>query len=445
MALAGATITRRRGDDVSVNSITKTHLRNGLTVILKEVHTAPVATFWVWYRVGSRNERTGRTGASHWVEHMQFKGTDKFPADTLERAVARVGGVWNAMTWVDWTTYFQTMPAHQIDLALQLEADRMANARFDKKDVEAERTVIISERQGYENQPTFLLSEEVQAAAFRVHPYHHEVLGDQVDIESMTRDALYEHYRTFYAPNNASVVAVGDFKTRPLLQRIRELFGPVPRGGAPPAFVRAEPPQTGERRAHLEGEGQTAYLQVAYHAPAASDPDFYPLVVLDSVLAGASSFNLFGGGSSNKTSRLYRALVLRELAASVGGSLAATVDPYLYAITCAVRDGHTPAQVEAALDAEIQRAMEEPLTDDELTKAIKQAKAMFAYSAESVSNLGFWYGFAEILADYTWFTEYIERLSAVTIQDVQRVARKYLAKSNRTVGHYVPKGERVNG
>lgn len=424
---------------METNSITRTRLRNGLTIILKEVHTAPVATFWVWYRVGSRNERTGRTGASHWVEHMQFKGTEKFPADALERAVARAGGVWNAMTWVDWTTYFETLPAGEIDLALQLEADRMAASRFAPKDVEAERTVIISERQGYENQPTFLLSEEVHAAAFRVHPYHHEVLGDQVDIETMTRDDLHEHYRSFYAPNNAIAVLVGDFKTRSMLARLRELFGPVKRSSAPPKFVRPEPQQQGERRVYVEGDGQTAYLQLAYHAPAASDPDFYPLVVLDSVLTGASSFNLFGGGTSNKTSRLYRALVLTELAASASGDLSATVDPYLYTIMCAVREGRTPAEVEGALNTEIDRIVAEPLTDVELTRAIKQAKAMFAYSAESVSNLGFWFGFAEILDDYTWFTEYVDRLTGVTVEDVQRVAGRYLVQTNRTVGHYVPK------
>jgi len=423
---------------MSQNSVTKTRLRNGLTVVLKAVHTAPITSFWVWYRVGSRHERTGRTGSSHWVEHMQFKGTDAFPADSVERAVSRVGGVWNAMTWIDWTAYFETMPADQIELALQLEADRMINSRFTEQDVQSERTVIISERHGSENQPIFLLSEEVQAAAFRVHPYHHEVLGDQVDIETMTRGDLYAHYRAHYAPNNAIVVAVGDFKATQMLKRIRALFGAIPKRDEPRLFLRPEPTQRGERRVQLEGEGQTAYLQVAYVAPAATDPDFFPMIVLDSILAGASSFNLFGGGISNKTCRLYRALVLTELAAGFSGNLAATVDPYLYSITCAVRSDSTLEQVEAALDEEMDRAMATPPTEEELGKAKKQARAMFAYSAESVSNLGFWYGFAEILDEYKWFTNYLDRLDAVTASDVQRVAQDVLAKSNRTVGHYIP-------
>jgi zinc protease len=342
------------------------------------------------------------------------------------------------MTWLDWTAYFETMPADQIDLALQLEADRMINSRFTKRDVESERTVIISERQGSENHPTFLLSEEVQASAFRVHPYHHEVLGDQIDIETMTRNDLYTHYRSHYTPNNAIVVAVGDFNTTPMLKRIRSLFGAIEKRDNPTAFRRSEPAQRGERRVYLEGEGQTAYLQAAYLAPEATSPDFFPMIVLDSILAGASSFNLFGGGISNKTSRLYRALVLTELAAGFSGSLAATVDPYLYSITCAVRSDSTLAKVEAALDKEIDRAMDEPPTEEELAKAKKHARAMFAYSAESVSNLGFWYGFAEILDEYTWFTDYLEHLEAVTTEDVQRVARNFLVKSNRTVGHYIP-------
>ncbi len=421
------------------NGVFKTRLKNGMTVILKEAHVAPVTTWWVWYRVGSRNERTGLTGASHWVEHMMFKGTKKFPAGLLDKAVSRDGGVWNAMTWIDWTAYFETMPADKIDLALRLEADRMAHSLFQPKEVGSERTVIISERQGHENDPTFLLSEQLQAAAFTVHGYHHETLGDLADLQRMTRDDLHTHYRTYYAPNNAIAVAVGDFDSKHMLKRIKELYGGIPRGLPITPFARPEPPQKGERRVTVEGDEDTAYLEVGYHAPAATDPDFYPMVVLDSILAGASSFNLFGGGTSNKSSRLYKALVETELAVGVGGGLSATVDPYLYSIVATVRQGRTLAEVERALDAELDRAASEPVSEAELSKAIKQAKAMFAFSAESVSNLGFWYGFAEILDTYEWFENYIDRLSAVTVADVQRVAQKALAHSNRTAGWYQPK------
>ena len=425
-------------------SASKFRLDNGLTLILHEVHTAPVATFWVWYRVGSRHEHTGITGSSHWVEHMQFKGTKQYPADSADSEISRTGGVWNAMTWIDWTAYYETMPANKIDLAINLEADRMANSLYEKEDVESERTVIISERQGSENQPIFLLSEETQAAAFRVHPYHHEVIGDKIDIESMNRSDLYKHYRTFYTPGNAIVVAVGDFEASQMRSKIETHFGKIPKGDKPRVFIRDEPQQRGEKRVFVEGEGETAYLQCVYHAPAATDPDFFPMIVLDSILSGASSFNMFGSGISNKTSRLYRALILKGLAAGFSGSLSATVDPFLYSITCAVRTDRSIEQVETALNKEIEHAISHAPTEEELSKAKKQARAMFAYSSESVTNLGFWYGFAEILDDYTWFTKYIDKLEAVTSSDVHRVAQKILIPSNRTTGHYIPNDSKIN-
>jgi zinc protease len=425
---------------MSAGRVQRARLRNGLQVMLKEIHAAPLISLWVWYRVGSRNERAGQTGISHWVEHMQFKGTPFFPAGSLDRAVSREGGVWNAMTWLDWTAYFETLPADRIDLGLRLEADRMVNSFFAPKEVTSERTVIISERQGNENEPTFRLSEEVQAAAFRVHSYHHEVIGDAADLSTMMRDDLYNHYRAYYVPNNALLSVAGDFQARSMLDRIRQLFGGIPPGPPPPQGARAEPPQRGERRVTVEGPGETAYVEAAYHAPAAVDPDFFPLVVLDSVLAGPSNFNMFSGGISNKTSRLYRALVESELAAGVSGGLAATMDPYLYSITATVRNGKTPEQVLAALDAELRRVADESIRREEMDRAVKQARAIFAYGSETVTNQAFWMGYAEMFATIDWFDNYLASLAAVTTDDVQRVARKVLAKRNRTVGFYQPTG-----
>ena len=176
-------------------TITQTTLSNGMQVLLKEIHTAPLVSSWVWYRVGSRDEVNGRTGISHWVEHMQFKGTPQFPANVLDKAISREGGLWNAFTYLDWTTYFETMPADKIELGLRLEADRMVNSLFDEDEVASERTVVISEREGNENEPRFQLGEAVQGAAFRVHAYHHEVIGDLADLHSMTRDDLHTHYK----------------------------------------------------------------------------------------------------------------------------------------------------------------------------------------------------------------------------------------------------------
>ncbi len=424
------------------DGVVRARLRNGLQILLKPMHTAPLISSWVWYRVGSRNEVPGITGISHWVEHMQFKGTPTFPGSMLDRAISRDGGYWNALTWIDWTAYFETMPADRIDLALRLEADRMVNSTFAPKEVESERTVIISERQGHENDPTFRLAEEVQAAAFRVHSYGHEVIGDMVDLQRMTREELYAHYRRYYVPANAVLALAGDFRPTPMLRRIRQLFGGIPRAPRPQFAPRPEPPQRGERRVTVEGPDDTPFLQVAYHAPAGGHPDFIPLSVLDSVLAGASSLNLFGSGISNKTSRLYRALVQGGLCASVSGSLSATIDPFLYMIRATVRPDKDPERALQVLDQEIERVLNEPLKAQELEKAKKQARALFAYGSESITNQGFWLGYAEMFADYQWFTSYLDRIAAVTADQVLEVARRYLVRRNRVVGMYRPaKGE----
>jgi zinc protease len=425
--------------------ITRHRLRNGLEIRLKPIHTAPLVTSWMWYRVGSRNEQTGQTGVSHWVEHMQFKGTPDFPGGKLDKAISRDGGAWNAFTTIDWTTYFEVMPADRIDLALRLEADRMVNSNFDPAEVESERTVIISERQSGENDPAYRLSEEVQAAAFRVHAYHHEVIGDMTDLETMTRDDLYGHYRAYYAPSNAVLALAGDFHPTPMLKRIRELFGGLPKVPQPVPRIRKEPPQEGERRVVVEGPDPTPIVEVAYKAPAASDPDFVPLAVLDSVLVGASGLSPFGGGLPNKTSRLYRALVQGGLAAAVSGGLAATIDPYLYSIRITVRPDRSPDAALERLDEEVDRLLQSAVTKEEVLKAIKQAKAIFAYDSESITRQGMWLGYSEMFADYSWFETFLGRIGRVTPEEVLRVAHKYLRPSTRVVGIFRPVKEVPRG
>lgn len=419
--------------------VTRYVLDNGLTILLKEVHTAPVASWWVLYRVGSRNERTGQTGISHWVEHMLFKGTPRFPAGTLDEAIERVGGVWNAQTSFDYTAYFETLPAQHIGLALEIEADRMQNALFDPAEVEAERTVIISERQGSENSPTFWLHEETRAAAFRVHPYHHPIIGDMADLRTITRDELYAHYQTYYAPNNAVAVAVGAFDSAELLRQIETLYSAIPRRPDPPPVTRTEPPQQGERTVRVERPGNASYIYLAYRAPEAAHPDWIRLAVVDSILAGASA----PGGDSigNRTSRLYRALVETELAAGVGGGLYPSVDPYLFSIMVTVRDGRTPEEVQDALDREIARVSAGEVSQAELDKAKKQARALFAYGTESVTGQAFWLAFAENFAGYSWYEDYLSRLDAVTLDEVQDAAARYLRRSQRTVGWFIPVDE----
>ena len=420
------------------DSITQTILSNGLKVLLKEIHTAPLISSWMWYRVGSRDEINGRTGISHWVEHMQFKGTPQFPANVLDRAISREGGMWNAFTYFDWTTYFETMPADKIDLALQLEADRMVNSNFDPEEVASERTVIISEREGNENEPHFQLGEAVQGAAFRVHSYHHEVIGDMADLHSITRDDLYHHYKTYYAPNNAVMAVAGDFDTDQMLARIKELYESIPAGQDPARLARPEPEQKGEVRLSVEGPGETTYVQACYRFPNASHPDFFPLAVLDSLLAGPSNLNFFGGGISNKTSRLYRALVDKELAVGMSGGAQATIDPFLYTISMTIHPQRKPEEALSALDDEIKRIQNEIVSAEEVARAIKQTRAIFAYGSENITNQGFWMGYAEMFADYNWFLSYLDNLAAVTPAEVQCVAQQYLQPRSRVVGTYIP-------
>lgn len=418
----------------------RTTLSNGLQVLLKEIHTAPIISHWLWLRVGSRDETPGITGISHWVEHMQFKGTPTFPAGQLDKDISRDGGFWNAMTYIDWTTYFETVPADKIDLALRLEADRLNNSVFEPEEVASERTVIISERQGNENHPLFLLDENVQAAAFDAHPYRHEVIGEMADLESMTRDDLYKHYRSFYLPNNAVLALAGDFDSEKMLARIRALFEPIPAGEVPRRVAQEEAPLSEERQVLTKGPGETVFVKVTYRAPRAAEADFFALSVVDSLLAGPSNLNLFGGGISNKTSRLYRRLVEKELAVGVSGGLQATIDPFLYAITITVHPERKAEDVVGPLDEEIARIQNSPPKPEELARAVKQAEALFAYGSESITNQAFWLGFAEMFDNYDWFLNYLDRLRAVAPEDVQSAAQRYLQPEQRVLGVYQPEG-----
>ena len=423
---------------------TKVTLPNGMLVLLKEIHTTPLISLWLWYRVGSRDEAPPRTGISHLVEHMQFKGTPRFPAEVMDKAVAREGGTRNAFTFLDWTTYFETMPADKIDLALRLEADRMAHSVFDANEFSSERTVVISEREGNENEPLFQLGEAVQQAAFRVHPYHHEIIGDMADLRTMTRDDLYRHYRSFYVPNNAVLSVAGDFKTSEMLKRIRQLFTRVPSGRLPPRSSRPEPVQMGETRVTVEGPGETAYVQVAYRFPPAAHKDFFALSVLDSLLAGPGNLNMFGGGGiSNKTSRLYRALVDKEFVVGFSGGSSPTVDPFLYSFSLTVHPKRESAEALSALDGEIAKVQEKLVAPAEIGRAIKQARANFVYGSENITNQAFWLGYAEMFATYGWFESYLANMARITAAEVRRVAREYLRPQSRVVGTYVPLGRRA--
>ena len=412
-------------------------LDNGLTALIKETHTAPVASFWLWYRVGSRNERPGLTGLSHWVEHMLFKGTTTRPEGEVDRLFQREGGHFNGMTWIDWTTFYATLPAQRIGLSLTIEADRLQHALFDPEAVAKERTVIISERAGNENRPGYLLREQVQAASFLAHPYQHMVIGWKEDLHHITREDLYAHYRTYYTPNNAVAVVVGAFRGEEMLERIEAAFGAIPGGVDPPKVMVTEPQPRALRRIRIDGPGGAHYLLISHRLPEARHPDFFPAVVLNAVLDGARGLPPFGGAGLGRSARLYRALVNTGLAISVSATYGATIDPYLFVISATVKKEGDREQAERVILEEMERLKNEPVSQEELDRAIKGTRAMFAYGSESVSNQAMWLGLASIVTDMDWLSGYLESIARVTPDDIQRVAQTYFVPANRVIGWYV--------
>ncbi len=413
-------------------------LRNGMLVLLREAHSAPLATNWIWYRVGARNESPGMTGASHWVEHMLFKGTPRIPGRDLDRLIARNGGTFNGFTAHDFTAYFETLPADRIDLALQIESDRMINALFDEQDVEHERTVILAEREGHENDPEWWLNEAVMTAAFQVHPYRNEVIGSRDDLLALTRDRLLAHYQTFYRPNNAVLVVVGDVDAPALMTRIERYFGDLPAGPPPPPVSWREPEQQEERRVVVRRPGPAQYVQIAYHAVDCRSPDFAPLLVLDAVFSGARSPAFSGGAQTNRSARLYRALVETRLAAYASSSFRPARDPCLFEFHAMVQEGRSAEEIERALLAEVAAIQDHGPRPDEMTKVIKQMRAQIAYARESVTNQALMLGMWEMLDRYTRADTLLDEIAAVQAEDVRRVAQTYLTERRRTVGHFIP-------
>lgn len=404
-------------------------LSNGLSILTREVRISPIVSFWVWYRVGGRHEVPGTTGASHWVEHMVFKGTDRFPKGVADKTIAGCGGVRNGMTWVDYTAYYETMPSRHIDIAIAIEADRMTNARFLPDEVASERGVVISEREGSENQPGYALFEETSAAAYKLHAYGQPVVGYKHDLRTMTRDTLFNHYRKFYVPNNAIVVAVGDFDTDEMVSAIDKEFGPISRGADPSIVAAVEPVQEGERRVTVRRPGPVPILSQAYHVPANTHPDTPALWLLGAVL------------SAGRSSRLYTALVTTGLAQSAGAGSSDTRDPYLFRVSVTSRSETDPPRLEAATIAVLEQLAQDGVTDSELTKVRRQFRAGYVFGSEGVTNQARSLGQHEISDTWRRADTYLAELDQVTAKDVQRVCATYLVERNRTTGWFLPEGD----
>ena len=410
-------------------------LDNGLVIHALEARHAPVVSVWVWYHVGGRNEVPGTTGMSHFLEHMLFKGTPAHPKGDLDRLLARYGAQWNAFTSEDVTCYFETVPRDRYAIALELEADRMRNALIDPEEVEAERTVIVSEREGLENDPSFLLGESLQAVAFDRHPYGQGVIGSKSDIRLMTREGLHAHYRTHYAPNNAYVVVVGDDRADTLLDQAAAAFAVVGREPMVARPLSPEPPQMGEKRlvVHRAG-GALPIVQLGFHTVAASDGRAAALSALAIALAGGGG----GESASGRSSRLYRALIEKELATDVDASFGLTKDPYLFTLEATMRPGVAHRAVEEALLHELARLADAPIDDTEFARVRRGLLASVAFPSDTITWRAYRLGSLLSSGAAPSIGAWYDALAAVTPADVRQAARDTFVERSRTVGHFIP-------
>ena len=421
--------------------VREARLDNGLKIIVQEVHTAPLVSVWCWYGVGSGDEVPGQTGISHWVEHMNFKGTTQISREQMKGLVERSGGMWNGYTWIDQTTYLETAVRDALDQMLFLEAERMTNGLYEPEECESERTVIISELQGGENDPEQLLDTEVTATAFRAHTYRHPTIGWLEDLRAITRDELYAHYRQYYVPNNARLVVVGDVEAEAVLRAADRYFGAIPPGADVRRLRVTEPAQLGERRVLLEREGTIAYLKFAYHAPSATEPDFFPMLVLDAILTGAKGVNLwssFRGVPPQRKARLYTALVERGLASAVGGAILPTAEPFLYTISFTGMKGVHLAELEGAAAEVIELVRTRGVDRSEVARAQRQLRARLVFGNDSVTNIAHQHGYFDTIVGPGYLQSLQRCIDAVTPEQVSDVARRRLGQSARTTGWFVP-------
>jgi len=404
-------------------------LKNGMKILMLEDHSIPNVALYFFHMVGSRNERPGITGLSHFFEHMMFNGARKYGPGMFDRVMEDNGGSNNAYTSEDLTVYQDWFPTPALPLILDLEADRTSSLAFDPKMIESERGVVANERRlSVENDNESLLHEQLMAAAFTAHPYHWPVLGWMVDIRNWKREDLIDYFKTYYAPNNCEMVIVGDIRPDQVIQLAQKYLEPIPAQEPPRPVTTREPDQPGERRVFINKFAQLPLLQVAYHSPAAQDPDFIPLTVLDYILLRGQS------------SRLYRRLVDKEqVAISVEGGQSEHIDPFVFEVDVQPRSGIEVDRVEKVLYDELGKVQSSLVDEHELQKAKNTAVADFYRSMKTINGKANVLGVYDVVfGDYHKLFRAVELINQVTREDVQRVARQYLIGRNRTVAILVP-------
>jgi zinc protease len=413
-------------EDVKVHK-----LDNGLKVLLVEDHNIPNVALYTFFRVGSRNERPGLTGVSHFIEHMMFNGTPKVGPGEFDRRMEFRGGSNNAYTADDMTAYTDWFPAAALEAMIEMEADRIQGLAFVPDVLESERGVVASERRmGVENNNDAILNENVRATSIMAHSYHWDVIGWMSDILSWRRDEIMTYYRTYYAPNNAILVVVGDFEPAKTLDLIKKYYGPVKASTPPPAVTTTEPPQMGPKTVLIRKEAQAPSFMVVWHAPNAKDPDYLPLAILARPLLEGES------------SRLYRRLVREEqLAIRVGGGPQETIDPFLFTIDVKPRPGADLDRIDKVIEEELTKIKNEGITPKEFEKAMNIVRNDFYMGLQTISGKANQLGACELLyGDFGKLFTIMDDYAAVKIERVKEVAKKYFNENNKTTGKLVPEG-----
>ncbi|MCC6555138.1 MAG: insulinase family protein [Polyangiaceae bacterium] len=411
-------------------------LGNGLRVLLLSDHTAPVACVQTWIGVGSRHERAGKTGLAHLFEHLMFGETEKVPHGAFDRMLEEAGAETNAATFLDWTYYHANLPREALELTIRLEAERMARLVLRDPQVSSEKEVVANERrQRVDDDVDGSVNELLYREAFREHAYGHPTIGWMEDIRGFTTDDCVEFYRTYYAPNNAAIVIVGDVSAGEALRAVQDHHGAQEPSQIPVEDVRPEPPQVEQRRVRVEKPTSTHKVAIGYHSPALGDFDHAPLVLLNEIL--------FGGRSS----RVHRALVQeQEIATEVRGWVGAFRDPALYDIYLVARGAHTGDELLAALEPLLEGVRRAPVSEAELEKAKARVELSMLQGLETVAGKAEQIGFYEtVLGDPAALFEKLAAYRRATVGDLLRVARRYLVSSSRTVVHVIPDGSAGEG
>lgn len=409
---------------------------------------SPVVSVWAWYRVGSKNELPGTTGSAHWLEHMLFKGSAKYPVGAIDQAIISVGGVLNAFTDVDFTAYFATVPREHLSVPLDIESDRMTGATIPSPEIDRERSVVLSEREGNENHPGFRVEEELFHLAFREHPYQWDALGSVQDIKGMGRDPLYSFYRRFYGPRNSTLVVVGGFDLPSLDREVARRFGGLKGEDADPVVKVVEPPQRGERRSTLRGPGSTPLVRIGWRSAPVSDPRSSAQMMLDLYLGGETSLYSTGGfrgAREHPNARLYQSLVDRGLAVRAGSDWPPRIHPSLFSLFAQAAPGVSTAKLEETLLAEAERLTKVPLPSKELREIKERLRRGALLGWEGSTRSAFRLGFFRCLGSLSLDPQIFRRALALTPGDLQEEARRLFRDDSRIVVRYEVENEGSRG